>query len=96
MLLAYYARNVQSNMQNIIFSKGVSAELKSITSHNASLSFLCHFTDAIFFSSFRPKRQALLLIGNNAMLKIWKHNSYVPDSCGIQSQVGQCLLSSEK
>lgn len=71
-------------MQRIIFSKGVSAELKSITFHNASLSpFVCHFTDAISFCSFLSKRQALLLIGNNAIQKIWKYNSYISDSCGI-------------
>lgn len=84
-------------MQRIIFSKGVTAELKSITFYNASLSpFVCHFSDAISFCSFRLKRQALLLIGNNAMPKIWKHNGSVSDSCGIQSQVGRQLLSSVK
>lgn len=80
-------------MQCIIFSKGVSTELKSITFYNASLSaFVCHFIDAILFCSFRLKRQLLLLIGNNAMLKIWKHNNSVPDSCGIQSQARRLLL----
>lgn len=84
-------------MQCIIFSKDVSAELKSITFHNASLSpFVGHFTDAISFCSFRPKRRALLLIGNNATPGIQKHNSYLSDSCSIQSQVGRRLLSSEK
>lgn len=83
-------------MQNVIFSKG-SCVLKSIAFYNARLSpFVCHFTDAISFCSLYSEIQALLLIENNVVPKIWNHNSYVSDSCGIQSRVGRLLLSLEK